>query len=319
MANKIKQTLKNYWFLWTTIGVGIVGLALQLFGNACFRVPAPDGLNTLVPTVTCPMRDYVAPITIILIVWLAILITMIKTREMVRGLRQGNFGIDILAIIAIAACLIAQEFWAAYIIILMLSSGEALEKLADRRARHELSALIKRRPQSAHLVIDDTISNVPLAKIKLGDRLLVKENEVIPVDGILSSSHATMDESSLTGESMPVDKSTGDKIISGTICQTNKIYITATSTAISTMNGTSDTIHEGRLPAAPLSPFPSGPAPCPSGWLSFCCLSIFEEMRTRASEAPTSSIFLFLKENLFISMNIPGSTSSAHMAKTAQI
>ena len=65
MANKIKQTLKNYWFLWTTIGVGIVGLALQLFGNACFRVPAPDGLNTLVPTVTCPMRDYVVPITII--------------------------------------------------------------------------------------------------------------------------------------------------------------------------------------------------------------------------------------------------------------
>lgn len=231
MANRIKQTLKNYWLLWTTISVGIVGLALQLFGNACFRVPTPKGLNTLVPIVTCPVRDFVAPITIILIVWLAILVTMIKTREMVRGLRQGNFGIDILAIIAIAACLITQEFWAAYIIILMLSSGETLEKLADRRARHELSALIKRRPQSAHLVIDDTISNVPLAKIKLGDRLLVKENEVIPVDGVLASSHATMDESSLTGESMPVDKSTGDKIISGTICQTNKIYITATSTA----------------------------------------------------------------------------------------
>ena len=140
MANKIKQTLKNYWLLWTTISVGIVSLALQLFGNACFRVPTPKGLNTLVPIVTCPVRDFVAPITIILIVWLAILVTMIKTREMVRGLRQGNFGIDILAIIAIAACLIAQEFWAAYIIILMLSSGETLEKLADRRARHELSA-----------------------------------------------------------------------------------------------------------------------------------------------------------------------------------
>ena len=51
---------------------------------------------------------------------------------MIRNLRQGNFGIDILAIVAIGACLYAQEYSAAYVIILMLSSGEALEKLANR-------------------------------------------------------------------------------------------------------------------------------------------------------------------------------------------
>ena len=131
---------------------------------------------------------------------------------MIRNLRQGNFGIDILAIVAIGACLYAQEYSAAYVIILMLSSGEALEKLANRRANRELSALIKRRPQTAHIVIDGTISNVPLAKIKIGDILLVKANEVVPVDGTTGIQPRSMNESSITGESMPVDKKPGTRL-----------------------------------------------------------------------------------------------------------
>lgn len=159
------------------------------------------------------------------------MIGLMKITEMVRDLRRGNFGIDILAIIAIVACLAVQEFWAAYIIILMLCSGEALERLADQRARRELSALVKRRPQIAHLVQGQTVSDIALAQINAGDTLLIKLNEVVPVDGILLSDHAVMDESSLTGESMPVNKHRQDRIVSGTVCQTTTIQIRTTATA----------------------------------------------------------------------------------------
>lgn len=230
---KLRQTFQNYWFLWLTIIVGIVALILQWSGGVCYRVDAPPGLDSgtssFAPVISCPTRDFVSPITIILIVWLAAMISMMKLGEMIRNIRRGNFGIDILAIIAISACLYAQEFLAAYIIILMLSSGEALEKLANRRANRELSALLKRRPQTAHLVIDDTVSNIPLSRVKVGDLLLIKADEVVPVDGELTSPHATMNESSITGESMPVDKRRGDRIISGTLCQTSAIHIRATT------------------------------------------------------------------------------------------
>ena len=226
-----KQTFRNYWFLWLTIIVGLIALLLKWSGGICYRVPDVSNTGGTTPVISCPTQDFVSPITIILIIWLAAMISMMKLGEMIRNLRQGNFGIDILAIVAIGACLYAQEYSAAYVIILMLSSGEALEKLANRRANRELSALIKRRPQTAHIVIDDTISNVPLAKIKIGDILLVKANEVVPVDGTLVSSHASMNESSITGESMPVDKKPGDKIISGTLCETDAIHIRATTDA----------------------------------------------------------------------------------------
>ena len=166
-----------------------------------------------------------------MIIWLAAVIVIMKTTEMIRSLRSGDFGVDLLAIIAIIACLCLGEFWATYLIILMLCSGEALERLANRRAARELSALIKRRPQTAHIVHNDAISDIPLSKIQIGNTLLIKANEVVPVDGKLISDHAVLNESSLTGESMPVDKQAGDSIISGTACHTDAIKIRVTATA----------------------------------------------------------------------------------------
>ena len=150
---------------------------------------------------------------------------------MIRDLRHGNFGVDILAIIAIIVCLLSGEQLAAYIICLMLCSGEALEELATRRARKELSALVKRRPQIAHRLINNQISDIALAKVKVNDILLVKPNEVVPVDGQLISAVATINESSMTGESMPVDKRMNDTITSGTLNQGEAFHLRATTTA----------------------------------------------------------------------------------------
>lgn len=204
---KIKNIVVNYWLLLSVITTGIAILVCR----------------TLLPHNDIVWRT--------LLCLLLAVVVLTKLVEMIRDLRQGNVGIDILAVIAIVACLATGELLAAYIISLMLSSGEALEILASRRARRELSALIKRRPQIAHLVIGDTTNTVSLSEVKLKDVLLVKKNEVVPVDGLLLSNQAIMDESSLTGESLPATKKRGDKIISGTVCQSTAIKITATTTA----------------------------------------------------------------------------------------
>ena len=146
-------------------------------------------------------------------------------------LRHANFGVDLLAIIAIIACLTIHENLAAYIIVLMLCSGEALESLASNRAKHNLTALIKRQPQIAHRLSDGSITDIPLIEVQINDTILVKPNEVVPVDGQLISGKAIIDESSLTGESAPVHKNARDKIISGTLCLDQAINIHATSTA----------------------------------------------------------------------------------------
>lgn len=158
-------------------------------------------------------------------------IIVFKSTEIIRTIKSGRFGVDILAIMAIVSCIFTDDMVAAYIIGLMVSSGEALETLAGQRAKRELSALIKRQPTRVHLVSNDDVVEVELDKLKVGDIVLVKANEVVPIDGRLIDQAAVMDESSLTGESTPVSKVSGDQLISGTVNLKNSISIKATTNA----------------------------------------------------------------------------------------
>lgn len=158
-------------------------------------------------------------------------IVIFKLIEVIHTIKSGQFGVDILAIIAIVSCIFTGDMVAAYIIGLMISSGEALETLAGQRAKRELSALIKRQPTRVHLVNNDDVVEVELDKLKVGDIVLIKANEVVPIDGRLINQAAVIDESSLTGESTPVSKVSGDQLISGTVNLKNSISIKATANA----------------------------------------------------------------------------------------
>lgn len=158
-------------------------------------------------------------------------IVIFKSIEIIQTIKSGQFGVDILAIIAIVSCTFTGDMIAAYIIGLMISSGEALETLAGQRAKRELSALIKRQPTRVHLVDNDDVVEVELDKLKVGDIVLVKANEIVPIDGRLIDQAAVIDESSLTGESTPVSKVNGDQLISGTVNLKNNITIKATTNA----------------------------------------------------------------------------------------
>lgn len=150
---------------------------------------------------------------------------------MVRDILHGHWGLDILAVTAIVATVVVGEYIAALIVVLMLTGGEALEDYAGRRAKRELDALLTRAPQHAHRVTDDHFVDVPVDDVAPGDVLLVRPSEIVPVDGDLRSAETSVDESSITGESVPVDKRAGDGLLSGSVNGPIAIEMTATARA----------------------------------------------------------------------------------------
>lgn len=132
-----------------------------------------------------------------------------------RGLLRRETGVDLIAILAMAGALILREYLAGAIIATMLVGGGALEQFAVARARRNLSALLLRAPNVAHLSKDGGIVDVGVEAVEFGDILLIKPGEVVPADGIVSSESAVLDESALTGESRPVHLELGMRVRSG--------------------------------------------------------------------------------------------------------
>lgn len=137
--------------------------------------------------------------------------------DMVDDLRHGKWGVDILAIAAIAATNVVGEQWAALVIVLMLTGGEALEDYASQRAQTELTALMDRAPKRAHRRNGEALEDVDIEDVNVDDIITVMPGEVIPVDGVVITGIGLIDESSLTGESEPIEKKEGDEVSSGTL------------------------------------------------------------------------------------------------------
>lgn len=200
------QKLSNYRRLWAVLGVGLVSLILAF------------GLNL-------PFWSQM------LVTVLGSLIALLMFIDMVKTLRSGKFGVDLLAITAVIATLAIGEYWAALIVLLMLTGGDALEDYAAHKANADLQSLLDKSPQQAHLMTDDGIRPIAVDEVAVGDHLLVKPGEVIPVDGTIIAGSTTLDESSLTGESRPIDKVTGDPVMSGAVNGDVSIQIVAEQSA----------------------------------------------------------------------------------------
>lgn len=162
----------------------------------------------------------------------ALVMAAILAWDMVKQIMAGAWGVDLLAITAIVSTVVVGEYWAALIVCLMLSGGESLEDYASERARKQLSGLLDSAPTIAHLVDENgNLTDVPVEDVKIGQHVLVRPGEVIPVDGTLESEHAVTEESSLTGESLPVEHVRGEEILSGGVNGSAAIEITATALA----------------------------------------------------------------------------------------
>ena len=135
--------------------------------------------------------------------------------EIVQSLRRGDVGLDIVAALSMTAAMVFGEYLAAAVVALMYSGGTVLEGFAESRARREMSALLSRVPRSALRHRNGALDEVPLDDIEPGDRLLIRQGDVVPVDGRVAGARATLDQSALTGEAMPVQLSHGDAVMSG--------------------------------------------------------------------------------------------------------
>lgn len=150
---------------------------------------------------------------------------------MIQDLRVGTYGVDILAATAIASSLLFREYWTAIIIVFMLTGGEALEDYAEKRAQSELTALLSRAPQKAHVLRGRKEIDIPASQVQVGDKVVVKPGEVVPVDGTILEGTSDFDESSLTGESLPVTKVAGQEILSGSLAVDGSVVIKASNNA----------------------------------------------------------------------------------------
>ncbi len=205
MLKKVRRFLRNYKQLGFVIVTLMIGLSLDLAGK--------DTLAHLV-------LGGSAIINVLPLLW-----------GMIEDIRSGKYGIDILAATAIVTSVLLHEYWAGMVIVLMLTGGEALEDYAEARAKTELSSLLKRKPKKAHLLKSGKQTDVSVSQIHPNDKIVILPGEVVPVDALILEGVSSFDESSLTGESLPVDKKAGDQILSGSINIEGAITVKALHTA----------------------------------------------------------------------------------------
>ncbi|WP_217915342.1 heavy metal translocating P-type ATPase [Miltoncostaea marina] len=148
-----------------------------------------------------------------------------------RALTRGDLGVDVIALLAMAGALALGEYLAAAVVALMMSGGEALEALAAGRSRRELAALLARAPRTATLRRDGALVEVPADAVGVGDLVVVRAGEVLPVDGLVEGGSAVLDQAALTGEPLPVEIPEGGAVRSGSTNAGAAIDVRATRPA----------------------------------------------------------------------------------------
>lgn len=183
------------WWAW----VPLFGLGIGVLAGAALRIAGrPDAAN---------------------LIWAAVTVAALLPAawSMLRSLWHRHFGVDVIAVLALAGALGVGEYLAGAVIAVMLATGRSLESYAQRRATRDLRALLARAPRTARRRgPDGAIEVVPLDQVAVADRLLVGPGDVVPVDGTVDEA-ATLDESVVTGESRLVQRAAGEAVASGVV------------------------------------------------------------------------------------------------------
>lgn len=159
-----------------------------------------------------------------MIVALAIFVSIEMIIEIIETLKDGRVGIDILALTAVISTLVLGEYWATAMIGVMMVSGGAIEEYTERNNTRELKSLLDHSPTIAHRILaNGQIEDVKVEDVQIGDNLLVKAGEVVPVDGVITEGSGYLNEASLTGESEPVERTVGDQLLSGAVNGDNSL------------------------------------------------------------------------------------------------
>jgi len=149
----------------------------------------------------------------------------------VPGLLKGQFDTDVLMLAAAGGAAVLGEWAEGAFLLFLFSLGHAGEHYALDRARSAVNALGELMPATARVRVGETIVERPVEEVAVGDVVLVRPGDRIPVDGEIARGSSTIDQSAITGESLPVTRSVGEQVFAGTINQENSLDVRATSLA----------------------------------------------------------------------------------------
>lgn len=198
-ASRIVPILSHRFHDFTRLSLVVIALLGLAAGSVAYWLGRPDVAAPVWAVATLPA-----------LIALAV--------EIVTDLRRGQVGLDIIAALSMATGLAFDEPLAANVVALMYSGGQLLEIYAQGRARREMTALLGRVARTAQRRDAGGLTEVPIAELRPGETVLIRQGEVLPVDGRIASAVAVLDESALTGEPLPVRRTRGEEAMSGTSC-----------------------------------------------------------------------------------------------------
>lgn len=179
--------------------------------------------------------EYLDPLVSLIPVILSIIVLALTAlpifSEAYRGLRKGERNVNELVSIGILGAVILGEFTIAAEISVILTIGELAESWAYARSKRDIEEIIVNNPRFAHRVRNNALEEVPVDEIVSGEILLVRPGDIVPVDGIIMDGCSRVDESCLTGESLPVTKGMNDPVFSGSVNHDGTLTIRAEKTA----------------------------------------------------------------------------------------
>ena len=151
--------------------------------------------------------------------------------SMIRDFLAGRLGVDAVAFVSMSGALALGQYLAGIVVAVMYAGGNILEDFAVGRAERDLRSLIERAPKVAHRRVGSAIEDVPIEQVAVGDDILVRAGEIIPVDGIVVSPIAVLDEAAVTGEPIPMNRQTGELARSGSLNAGEMFELRASATA----------------------------------------------------------------------------------------
>ncbi|WP_152103753.1 heavy metal translocating P-type ATPase [Bradyrhizobium sp. TM102] len=194
---------------WALVAIAIAGLTAGILARAAGR---PDLADLAWALGTAPVIAGLAA-------------------SIVQDLLRGRVGVDAIALLSMSAALALGQPLAGAVVALMYSGGNVLEEIAIARAEHDLRSLVDRAPRQVHRKSGERIEDVPIEDVAVGEELLVKAGEIVPVDGVVASAFAAIDESAVTGEPIPIEKTRGSAVLSGSLNAGETFQLTVTAAA----------------------------------------------------------------------------------------
>lgn len=207
--------------------------AIRIWMNNRWTIPAISGLLIIVALVIPPLFGSEMAGNIFMVAAAVVAGTRIVISA-ARALWARIIDIDLLVSIAAIGAVIIGQYWEAAAVTFLFAIGHALETATLNKTRSALAELVAVAPDVAIVMRDGEQVEVSAGAVIMGETVLVKNGAKVPVDGEVISGNGSLDEASITGESMPVEKLTGDQVFAGTVARSGFLQVRATGVGADT-------------------------------------------------------------------------------------